>query len=110
VEEAPFSPIGQNAREECAALMAEADAVVIAEAPIGSGNLANLDLAAEAQAKGVAVVLYGATEPEERDFTLGEGARIWRAMESRGAPRARDFAELDALLERITVERREPSG
>lgn len=110
VEEAPFSPIGQNAREECAALMAEADAVVIAEAPIGSGNLANLDLAAEARAKGVAVVLYGATEPEERDFTSGEGARIWRAMESRGAPRARDFAELDALLERITVERREPSG
>jgi iron complex transport system ATP-binding protein len=87
--EKPFSPLGAGALDAARQLAAAAEALVLAEVPFGSGNVALLALAEEALARG-ARVLVNTRNLEQRDFTpqrvalprlkalLERGARAWQ--------------------------------
>jgi iron complex transport system ATP-binding protein len=83
--EAPFSPIGTAARKAAANLMAHAETVMITPVPFGNGNLANLELALEAQANGVDVVLLGAGDLHARDYAAGAAAVLFQRLIANGA-------------------------
>ena len=83
--EAPFSPIGPDARKECAALMAAARTVMIAPVPFGHGNLANLELALEAQGRGSSIVLLGNGDVTGRDYADGAATALFERLIAGGA-------------------------
>ncbi|MDI6826980.1 MAG: heme ABC transporter ATP-binding protein [Armatimonadota bacterium] len=86
VEEAPFSPISQKAEIANADFISRSDAVVVAEAPFGAGNLVNLQSALQALKTGKPVALVGKPESfSERDFTNGVAAEILRELVENGA-------------------------
>lgn len=86
VEDAPFSPISETAEKANAEFIAAADAVLVADVPFGSGNLANLRGAVRAMDMGKSVGLLGAVESyEERDFAEGELVSTLRGLIKRGA-------------------------
>jgi iron complex transport system ATP-binding protein len=86
----PFSDIDERSAEECRALMRSAEVVVVADAPFGPGNVANLRLAVQAAREGIRVVLVEGIPMAERDFTGGEASRLWfelrRTAEVVGSP------------------------
>ena len=87
--EKPFSPLGAEALDAARAFAADAEVLVLAEVPFGSGNVALLALAEEALERG-ARVLVNTRNLEQRDFTphrtalprlqtlLARGARAWQ--------------------------------
>jgi iron complex transport system ATP-binding protein len=96
--EAPFSPIGPQAREACRSLMREADAIAVSDVPFGRGNLANLELALEARRDGKPVFLLASTPISARDFADGRAAELWRELVGAGAVELRDAHALDEAL------------
>ena len=78
--DAPFSPVSENALLADAVLRRRARHVVVSDFPIGPGNLALLQAAAESAAAGQSVVLLAGDAIRERDFTGGEGQRVWEAL------------------------------
>jgi len=78
----PFSPIDERSADDCRALMAGADVVVVCDAPFGPGNVDNLRLALDAARSGVRTILIDQVPIEERDFTGGEASRLWRSLRS----------------------------
>jgi len=95
VKEAPFSPIGSDARQALSELMAQASYVVITPVPFGNGNLANLKVAAEAQQKGIGVVILGEGDLPDRDYASGSAAKLFDELISKGADR---HADVEAWL------------
>ncbi len=83
--EAPFSPIGPDAREACVKLVARANSVLITPVPIGRGNLAMLELALEAQKLGKLVIFVGDADPAGRDYTGGAAASLIERLMAGGA-------------------------
>jgi iron complex transport system ATP-binding protein len=90
----PFSEIDERAAEECRSLIRRASVVVVADAPFGPGNVANLRLALEAARSGAKIVLIEQIPIAERDFTGGEATRLWAELRSVGeaAGSAEDLA------------------
>jgi len=80
VEEAPFSPIKPATYQKNQALIDQADVVVLLPIPFGPGNLGNLQQAREAQRQGKTVILLGADEISQRDYTGGQAVEIYRDM------------------------------
>ena len=83
--ERPFSPLGEAALRRAAEMAAAADAVVVCEVPFGSGNVGNLDVAADAcrRRRPVFLCLRGA---DGRDFTPDRSATAaLRALVAAGA-------------------------
>jgi len=80
----PFSEIDEAAAEECRALMLASAVVVVADAPFGPGNVANLRIALESARAGVKVVLVEQIPMAERDFTGGEASALWAELRSMG--------------------------
>ncbi len=72
VLEQPFSPVGNDAIAEAVQMIDKADAVILSQVPIGSGNLVNLELASEALKRGKTVLL--ANGIADRDYTEGKAA------------------------------------
>lgn len=103
--EAPFSAIGPEARAACAALLAQAQFVLITPVPFGKGNLANLELTLEAQTAGKRVLILGEAPNAARDFAGGAATALLDRLEAGGAlhyPRLEDWPEL--------TDRRTPSA
>jgi iron complex transport system ATP-binding protein len=92
----PFSEVDEEARRDVLALMRRAAVVVVCDAPYGPGNVGNLVAAALVAEEGARVCLLEQVPVEERDFTGGEGARLWRALRERAAV-ARSYEELLAV-------------
>lgn len=90
--EAPFSAIGADARARCAALMAQAQTIIVTSVPFGHGNLANLELVVEAQVAGKRVVLLGETPVEARDYASGAATTLLHQLRDNGAL---TFAQLE---------------
>lgn len=93
VSESPFSPIGARARAACAALMASAQTIVVTAVPFGFGNLANLELAQEAQERGKSIVLIDAGDPAKRDYTEGAATALFARLAKQGAVRVATIEE-----------------
>ncbi len=85
--EAPFSPIGPEARGAAADLMSRVETLLITPVPIGNGNLANLELALEAQAAGAQVVLLGDGDLSARDHAAGAATLLFTRLAAAGAAR-----------------------
>jgi iron complex transport system ATP-binding protein len=90
----PFSEIDDQSAEDCRSLIRAAAVVVVADAPFGPGNVANLRLALEAARAGTRVVLVEQIPIAERDFTAGEATDLWLQLRSLGqvATTAEDLA------------------
>lgn len=85
----PFSAISPEAADDAAALACQADVVVLAPVPFGSGNLVNMEILRRALLCGKDVWI--ADGVEERDYTEGkaaaaaaaelvsDGARLWNS-------------------------------
>jgi iron complex transport system ATP-binding protein len=76
----PFSEIDEAAAAECRSMIADADLLVVCDAPYGPGNLANLALALEAARTGVRTILLDQVPMAERDFTGGRATELWQAL------------------------------
>lgn len=82
--EAPFSPIGSEARAACAALMAAAETILVAPVPFGHGNLANLELTREAQKAGKRVVMLEDSMGTQ-DYAGGRATALFTELRQQGA-------------------------
>jgi iron complex transport system ATP-binding protein len=90
VLEQPFSAVSRQAYEEARELVRLSDCVIVSRVPFGSGNLINLDLAADALGQGKPVWIAG--DVGLRDYTKGReaerkavllcaaGAKTWENM------------------------------
>ncbi|HHW92691.1 MAG TPA: hypothetical protein GX735_08365 [Firmicutes bacterium] len=84
IAEAPFSGISEERHKEHLAMLGQAGAVVLAEIPLGHGNLLNVEAAlAAAEARKPVFILEEKGEVE-RDFTGGEGTRLLNAVKAEG--------------------------
>lgn len=96
VVEAPFSPVGAEARAALEHRLAAAAAVVVADVAWGTGNVENLRaLAAQAEGRRIFLVEEGAIG--SRDFTGGEATALWERLRAAGA----ETLSARALLERL---------
>jgi len=98
ITEQPFSPISDDAYRRAVQLARAADAIVLAEAPFGRGNLRNLELARWAQEQGKPVFALASRPIETRDFTDGAACALWRMLLQHGMATAPD---LPTLLEQL---------
>jgi iron complex transport system ATP-binding protein len=76
----PFSPIDERSEADCRELLRAASLVVVADAPFGPGNVANLRLAVATAREGVRTIVLERIPIDERDFTGGEAARLWHEL------------------------------
>jgi iron complex transport system ATP-binding protein len=97
-EERPFSSISEAARERALEMATRAEYVLVAPAPVGPGNLANLRVAVEAAQAGGRVLMVGAMDAR-RDFTHGAAAALWREAEVAGATPVPDTAAAVRVIE-----------
>jgi iron complex transport system ATP-binding protein len=100
VEEAPFSPVGEEAARSASAAACASAAVVVAPMPVGPGNLRNLEVAAEAQAAGVPVIIVDGVA--DRDFCGGAAAAAADRLAAGGARVVPDLHAAFEMLRRIT--------
>jgi cobalamin transport system ATP-binding protein len=97
--EAPFSPLGHEARQQNRALLGAARAVVLAPFAVGPTNLANLEDVVPFAGKVPTYFLDG-TSLGGRDFTGGAAPKIRDRLLLEGA---QDASGLPELLERLRV-------
>ncbi|RYJ14595.1 heme ABC transporter ATP-binding protein [Halogeometricum borinquense] len=76
----PFSAVGDAAQAEVATRVAEADCVVVADVEVGTGNLANLRAAAEAER----IVLVEERPFGERNYAGEAGRSAYNRLRERG--------------------------
>jgi len=97
-EEAPFSPISQEAREENMRLIAAAQVVILAPIPVGAGNLANIEAALVAARSGKRVIVMTEPPVEGRDFTGGRAGALQGELAAEGAEMV---SGADQVMERL---------
>lgn len=103
VAEAPFSAVSSERHQENVGMIREADAVIVAETPIGLGNLPNLHAAAFALEQGKPVFLLEEKPDSQRDFTGGEGLRLLCELKAAGAVSANEKTRLYRALAEALV-------
>ncbi len=80
VAEEPFAPIGTEARTAVERRIREADVTVLADVEIGTGNLANLEAATDAES----VVVVEERPFEDRNYAGSDAAVRYRSLCGRG--------------------------
>lgn len=93
----PFSEIDERSAADCRELLRRASVLVVCDAPVGRGNLQNVRLALEAARAGVRTMVIEQIPIEERDFTGGDAAGLWRDLTAT-ATVVRSTEELQPLL------------
>jgi iron complex transport system ATP-binding protein len=96
--EAPFSPITEEAHKANLMMIQKANVVVIAPTQFGDGNLRNLEAAETALEEGIPVVFIDDGPMEERDFTKGKATKAIEKLKSKGAVTVKDNCELLEFL------------
>lgn len=84
VEEAPFAPISEKTLSINRILMDKANCIIITPIPFGTGNLPNLQLAADFCRTGKPILIM-ANDFEKRDFTGGRAGVLIDKMKGLGA-------------------------
>jgi iron complex transport system ATP-binding protein len=90
IEEAPFSPIGEDAYLRNADMARASDVVIVTGIPFGRGNLRNLQAAVRARGVGRRVLIVDDPPISGRDFTDGEASALQRQILNAGAELCRD--------------------
>ena len=76
----PFSEVDDAAEAEVLELMRRSDAVVVADAPYGPGNLGNLRAVARSLEEGCRVLLVDEVPIRDRDFADGRATDLWERI------------------------------
>jgi len=95
VEASPFSQIESSEVKRNKEMMSEADYVILAGIPFGSGNISNLEAVLEAAEKGLPVIVIDNQDISERDFTGGQAADIYGRLITSGVIRV--YSDREAL-------------
>jgi iron complex transport system ATP-binding protein len=98
VEEKPFSAIKEETSNRNLNLMKTKDIVVIAQVPIGHGNLLNLEMALTAINEGKKVVYLNEDSEKNIDYTNGAATKIMNDLISKGMI---VFNSIDKLMDYI---------
>jgi iron complex transport system ATP-binding protein len=101
VEEAPFSPIGEEAYRRNADMARASDVVIVTGIPFGRGNLRNLESAVKARGVGRRVLIVDDPPISGRDFTDGEASALQRQIINAGAELCRDANEALSRVEEL---------
>ena len=95
--EAPFAPLGPEARERHRALLGAARAIVVCPFAVGPSNLANL-LDVEPFVGRAPTFLVASPPIRERDFCGGAAEKAYHALSEAGATEVPDLAGLVGAL------------
>jgi iron complex transport system ATP-binding protein len=101
VEEAPFSPIGDESHRRNCDLARAAEVVIVTGIPFGRGNLQNLEAAIRARGVGRRVLLIDDPPIAGRDFAEGEAIARQRQIVNAGAEVCHDTAEVMRIAEEL---------
>ena len=99
--EAPFSPITEEAHKANLMMIRKAKVVVITPTQFGDGNLRNLEAAETALEEGISVVIIDDGPMEERDFTKGKATTAIKKLKSKGAVTVKNNCELLQFLDHL---------
>ncbi len=94
VEEAPFSPVGDESHSRNMELATESSAVVVSPFPVGPGNLQNLEVALAAQRAGKSVFVLRPEEGRQIDFVEGKADAAVEELIRLGAVESNSVEEL----------------
>ena len=92
--EAPFSPITDEAHKANLQMISKVDVLVVTPTQFGEGNLRNLDAAETALEKGIPTILLEEGFIEERDFTNGKATEYLKKLKNKGAITVKSNREL----------------
>jgi len=107
--EAPFSPITEEAYAANMKMISKSNVVVITPTQFGDGNLRNLEAAETVLKKGIPIILLEDGPIEERDFTKGKATKYWASLKNNGAITVKNNCELLQLLDKLEKEHNEKS-
>jgi iron complex transport system ATP-binding protein len=96
--EAPFSPITDEAHKTNLQVINKANVVVVTPTQFGEGNLRNLDAAKTALENGIPTILLEDGPIKERDFTNGKATDYLRNLKTKGAITVKNIQALIDLL------------
>jgi iron complex transport system ATP-binding protein len=101
--EAPFSPITDEAHIANLKMIGKTNVLVIAPIQVGKGNLRNLEAAEKALEMGIPTVILEDGPINERDFTKGKATNYIERLKNSGAITVQNTCEL--LLFLYTIEK-----
>jgi iron complex transport system ATP-binding protein len=99
--EAPFSPITDEAYIANLKMINKTDALVIAPIQFGEGNLRNLEAAEKALEKGIPTIILEDGPIKERDFTKGKATNYIERLQNSGATTLQNTCELLQFLDTL---------
>jgi iron complex transport system ATP-binding protein len=99
--EAPFSPITDEAHAANLKMISKTNVLVIAPIQFGEGNLRNLEAAENALEKGVPTIILEDGPMEERDFTKGKATNYLTKLKKSGAITVQSTSELLQFLDTL---------
>jgi iron complex transport system ATP-binding protein len=92
--EAPFSPITEEAHQTNLKMLSKANVLVVTPTQFGDGNLRNLDAAKSALQQEIPVFILEDCPVEERDFTKGKATAALKKLQAEGAITVKSLKEL----------------
>jgi len=95
----PFSLVNEEAFKKNMEMIRESDIVVMADVPMGHGNLLNVEAALESIELGKKVIAVRPESADDRDFTEGQGVEMLRRLISSGAHSASGVDEAVRAIE-----------
>ena len=101
INEAPFSPITDEAHKANLQMISKANVLVVTPTQFGDGNLHNLDAAETALKEGIATILLEDGHLEERDFTNGKATEYLTKLKNNGAITVKSTNELVQVLDKL---------
>ena len=97
----PFSHISPESRAKHQEMIDAADVVVLADVPVGAGNLANVEAAHDAAASGKKLVVLRGSSVQDRDFTGGKARELVDRMSAFAVKHAESLEEVIELVGEI---------
>ncbi|MDH4122549.1 MAG: ABC transporter ATP-binding protein [Thermoplasmata archaeon] len=98
VSEVPFAQVSEESHAENLKLVDESVIVIVADFPVGPGNLKNLEAAKRAMEKGKRIVVLSPGTIEERDFVGGRGKELIGELIRNGALSIETTADIRDIL------------
>jgi iron complex transport system ATP-binding protein len=99
--EAPFSPITDEAHKANLQMISRTNVLIITPTQFGGGNLRNLVAAKKALEVGIPIIIVEDGPIEERDFTKGKATSYMRKLKDSGAITVNNTSELLHLLDTL---------
>ncbi len=99
--EAPFSPITDEAHKANLQMISKTNVLIIAPTQFGGGNLRNLVAAEKALKLGIPIIILEDGPMEERDFTKGKATSYMTKLKNSGAITVKNTSELLHLLDTL---------